>query len=412
MKSVSAIAPEYSNTGARNTILNITSEKIYSIDWFQGSIHEGIKYDNQNKVTLNSVPFINKLIDILVPGKSFFDYEIEYGGINGYREHMDLAEGVCLFFNGPKNKYDKTTSMLKLTGTGCDVIKTEYDWFILLNLLLDVDVGYHATRFDLAADDYYGKEMTFNDVINWVKNEEYVRIGSPRTKPNGHITDWQQLEKGATLYMYSNSSSVQVRVYDKMAEQKAKNNYLASTPQWVRYEMEFNKEQAEKTVREFYNMLLNKYVLKDESFSMQKFVSSKMYSLVKFKKPSSDTNKSRWPDDEKYLNFLGSLDNMKFERLETKKCELCHTKEYLDENYMKVFAKIYLATDLDFLISWIKQGMYYARDKFKQIDIIEVNNLRKQLDLNELNKNEIDLKMMKLNPTRDEYKKVSDLWKI
>ena len=410
--AVSGVAPEFSNTGARNTSIHINCEKSYSIDWFQGSIHNGIKYDNQRKVTLNSIPFINQIIDLISPGKTFFDFEMEPGGINGYREHMDIAEGVCLYFNGPLNKYNKITSMLKLTGTGCDCVNTEFGWFCLLNLLLDVDNDFHPTRIDLAIDDYCGKQMTFEDVYRYVKRKQYTRCGTPRKLPTFYLENWDNVTQGMTINMFSPASEVNLRIYDKMAEQKAKKNYQADSPQWIRYEMEFNKKQAEKTVRELYDMLLNKYVLKDETYSMQKFLSAKLYSLVKFKQSSNDSNKSRWPDDPKYLNFLGSFETCQFERFETKKSELCHTKEYLDENYMKVFSKIYLATDLDFFISWIKQGMYYQKDKLKGIDLIEINNLRKQLELSELSEDDIALKMMKLNPTKEEFKKVSDLWKI
>lgn len=412
MKPVSDVAPGFSNTGATNTYIHIDVDKSYSIDWFQGSIHNGIRYDNKNKITYDSIPFINKIIEIITPGKTYFDFEIEPGGLNGYREHMDIAEGVCIYFNGPKNKNDKVTSMLKLTGTGCDCVKTETDWFNLLNLLLDSDNDFHATRIDLAVDDYRGKEMSFNYFYKAIKNKNYVRCGSPRKLPTFFLEDWDNVTQGMTINMFSPSSDVNVRIYDKMAEQKAKKNYLADTEQWVRYEMEFNKKQAEKTVREFYTMLLNKYILKDDHYSMQAFLSSKMYSLFKLKEPSDDSNKSRWDDDEKYMDFLGSFQSCRFERFETKKCELCHTKEYLEENYMKVFAKLYLATDLDFLIAWLKQGMYYAKDKLKTIDVIEINNLRKQLGLDELDLEDIDLKLLKLIPSKEDYKKVSELWKI
>ena len=150
--------PPLSNTGVVIYNIDENHDKHYSIDWLRcttGSIPIV-----SGKLTNKGIKMINELLHVL---KSPFEYDelrIENHGINGYKSKISVLPGITIYLNGPVNKFGDVTTMLEISGEGCDVFQTTDDWFELLTLIKNVDYDFKSKRIDMAIDDFYGKQIS------------------------------------------------------------------------------------------------------------------------------------------------------------------------------------------------------------------------------------------------------------
>lgn len=392
--------PLVCNTGVQSYI--VPNQKIsYSIDWLRfttGEIEFGLDGEPKN----TSIPVINKLLNKLKSEFNYFDLELVPGGFYGYKFRMEVAEGITIFFNGSVNKYGQPTTMVEITGAGCDYFTTIEDWFELISFILSDEYNGKATRFDEAIDDYYGEHIKSKYFFDLIKDGFFKRAGSPKTKIKWVINDHKDYDKGCTVYFYSNSSDMQLAVYNKMAEVKEKKDKETLTPQWMRYEMRFFDDQSDSQLLNFYNCLLKEKFNLSSCSSIASLLSSSLYELLKLFKPTKDTNKQRWVELPEWIDFIGDISSVKFERHVNHISSILKTKEYFENNYAKFLLKMYLVFGFDYEKLWLSDFMYKKRASLEAKDIVSINSLRRQLGIKRLKKSEIAILLSKLEISEED----------
>ena len=304
--------PLYCNTGVQSYIVP-QFELSYSIDWLRFTTGK-IKYGIDGEPTNSSIPIINKLLKLMKCNHTYHELDLVPKGLFGYRSSMVVSEGITLHFNGPINKHGEKTTMVEISGAGCDHFETLHDWFEFMSFILSDEFDCRASRFDEAVDDFTGKNITGAMVFNILRRGFFKRSGSPKSKIQWVTSNLDSYGDGTTAYLYSNTSSIQFCIYDKMAEVKAKKNKETNTSQWMRYEMRFYDDKAHEQLLAFYNCLLREKFNLDSYLSVPKLISSSMYELLRLYIPTNDSNKSRWEELPEWLNFVGDVKNIKFER--------------------------------------------------------------------------------------------------
>ena len=104
--------------------------------------------------------------------------------------------------------------------------------------------------------------------------------------------------------------------------------------------MRFKDDKAHEQLLAFYNCLLREKFNLDSYLSVPKLISSSMYELLRLYIPTNDSNKSRWEELPEWLNFVGDVKNIKFERNKSHISNILKTKEYFEENYAKFLLKL------------------------------------------------------------------------
>ena len=385
-------APGVGNTGVREYIIP-KNKKSYSIDW-NSCTFDCIEYDAQGIPLNKSIPFINDLLTILKSDYMYDVQEVELGGRYGYKSRLCVHPGVTLYFCGPENLYGRKTTFLDMTGRGCDIFNSKTEWFEFLSFMFKENLNTNFTRADFAIDDFYGEEISMDELFTLIKDGFFKRRGTPKSLIRWNINDINDYKKGCTVYLYSNASKVQLCIYNKHAEQLAKDNLENYTPQWVRYEMRFKKENAHEQMTKYYNILKQEVygITSEESTGL--FLSSSLFELLKLYEPTNDSNKSRWVLHDGWNNFIGDISKIEFERNITKKNEIIKTKEYFMNNYGKFLNKLYLCYDFDYIIEFIKQTMLNKTNKLEPEDIMEINDLRKKNGLEVYDNLDVSLKLV------------------
>ena len=181
-----------------------------------------------------------------------------------------------------------------------------------------------------------------------------------------------------------------------MTEQRYKDNVVFDTPQWLRYEMRFYDEAAEGELTKFYTCLLNEKYGYGDGIPMSDLLSSSLYELLKLYEDTNDTNKARWEEKKEWLDFVGSVKHIEFERPESRINKIIKTKKYFEDNYTKFLNKLYLATDFDYVIAWMKKAMFDNVKRVEGEDIAEVNGLRMDLGLEPISDDGVKRKLQML----------------
>lgn len=372
--------PHFCNTGVQS----YNNEKSYSIDWLRFTTGK-IKFNDCYPKNI-SIPLINELLKVLKSDFSYDELDVQLGGFYGYRSRMVVSEGITIYFCGSPNKYGELTSMIEITGTGCDKFNSIDDWFELITFILSDSLDGKSTRIDLAIDDFYGKEISSKKFFDVIKGNFFKRSGSPKSKIEWIINDWNDYDLGTTVNFYSKSSNIQLCVYNKKAETKAKKNLEINTPQWIRYEMRFYEDQADKQLRFFYNCLLNEKFEKNNCKSISQFLSNSLYELLKLYKPCNDSNMSRWVELTEWKDFISDIGMINFDRRKTKISELLKTKIYFENSYSRFLSKMLLLLGEEYFLLWLKNMIFIKRDSLEPKDLVSVNELRIKLGFDKLSK--------------------------
>ncbi len=401
------------NTGVQSYNINYKfgffhpeAEISYSIDWLRITTGK-IEYGEDQEPKTTSIPLINELLKVLKSNYNYFDLIIEPGGNFGYRSKMVVSDGIKFHLYGPPNKKGETTTMIDISGSGCDRFKSIFDWYYLIKFLIE-ELNCNCSRIDEAVDDFYGKHITMKEFFDIVKKGFYIRSGSPKNKPKWIINDWNNYDYGCTIEFYSPTSSIQLVSYNKMAEQIAKNNPLPDTPQWLRHEMRFFDEQANNQLRVFYDCLCFEVMgqINENSTAFSKYVSSALYECLKLYEPCNDTNKSRWIEHSGWKAFIGDISGIKFKRSKIKNDKILKTKVYFEESYSRFLLKMYLVFGKEYFELWLKDFLYNNRKKLEPVDYVSINELRHELGLELLKVNQIVIKAAEMQLLKDDEIKI------
>ena len=115
------------------------------------------------------------------------------------------------------------------------------------------------------------KELVFKGLVECpvpgCKRGFYTSVFTTKPKPIGTIED------GLTIQFGSNNSETELVVYDKLLEQRRRNK-ISDKDYWVRYEMRFRGDKAERVIYQLCRDCLNE---EDELYGLnsKKFADSK-----------------------------------------------------------------------------------------------------------------------------------------
>lgn len=184
---------------------------------------------------------------------------------------------------------------------------------------------YNISRLDFAFDDFSGV-IPFDMMIEKSQNNEVISL----SKKSAHTvtSSWQNGINGRTFSVGKRGANMYTRVYDKRAEQLAKDKLEIDVDTWIRFELELRNESAVS----FVGKLVNERMPAAELF--YGVVSSHM----RFVNKSNDSNKWRWETNAEWEKFLGEVQKI---RLATDLPEEPYTKEKLDNNLKKLRNMIY-----------------------------------------------------------------------
>ena len=382
--------PPMGNTGARiynsNNLnyefgyFNPENKISYSIDWIT-LVTTKIQFGLDGEPINTSIPIINELLKVLKSYYNYFDLKMEYSG-KRYRSKIVVSPGIIIFFNGSPDKRGDPTSMIEISGEGCDKFNSFNDWYLLVKFCIE-ELNCKCTRLDVAIDDYYGEQINYNEFFDLIKDDMYTRTGTPRNKIDWHNNSLKTYDLGCTVTFYSTSSNINLVSYNKMAEQIDKNNPIPNSPQWLRHEMRFTKEQGDVQLRVFYECLLKEVngEISDNSTSFSKYASSALYTCLKLYSKKDGTNPDRWIEHPGWLNLIGDISDIKFIRPKTKTSNLFKRMIHFTESYSRFLLQMYLLFGQEYFNLWIKNIMYKNKKRLEAKDFIEVNDLRNSLDL-------------------------------
>jgi DNA relaxase NicK len=121
--------------------------------------------------------------------------------------------GFRLWFNLPGENGDKLGHILvSLSGSVLGRLSVEQIRELSRRLL---ELGFKATRFDVAMDDY-DKRVGFSEIVDALRCGNFARFKTFDIVCNGGKRDFN----GWTIYCGSNQSDRRLRIYDKQAESK------------------------------------------------------------------------------------------------------------------------------------------------------------------------------------------------
>lgn len=221
---------------------------------------------------------------------------------NKYNLQYVLGEYIILRIDGPRNDDYQKTCHLELKGMGCrdfEERNPDKTWVEFMLFLYNLNAKF--TRIDIAIDDFSGEDINLEWLQNKTKKKNYTSIFKSKVKPKG------SLEDGLTLNFGNHKSKTELCIYDKLKEQESKKIENDKT-YWVRYEMRFRHEKAEKIAYLF--MLEDETESEDQyKFNLQQLALSLLYGLIDFKvdNDKSEASQKNQATDPKYLNFLQNV---------------------------------------------------------------------------------------------------------
>lgn len=167
-----------------------------------------------------------------------------------------------------------------------------------------------VTRVDVAADDiHYNNDapfLTMRKIRTCVNSREFRSllmaqrpVGKQTIDVSEDFSKKADESKGHTIYFGNRRSSLCCRFYDKLLEQKSKNEPVADNlTSWVRCEFEFHDARAMAVINAFCDM-------SDEDFSV--YMAEVFNNYVCFIK-KDDINRSRCSVKMWWAKFLGTVE--------------------------------------------------------------------------------------------------------
>lgn len=230
---------------------------------------------------------------------------------------------------------------VEISGSGCRELEATgivTDWQAFLRKLLDSEA--QVSRLDVALDDR-ADALPFDQIVSKVKNNQLVRKSRRwRVMESG---DHRTGKVGRTVYLGAPQSDVQLRIYDKQAEQESKGK--TDLGGWVRVEVQTRDERAQALA------------VKLCSWGLVA-VAQVVLNLADFKDvAATDTNRSRWETCAWWLKFLDTVCKLPL-RLEPKVRTVETMAAWVDAQVSRTLATVVLAPGygLEWLNSMVANG--------------------------------------------------------
>lgn len=380
-----------SNTPLTNTDDNfiIQSSKDIRIvfDWCSITF-ENFDIKKHNKMFYLDSESKNILDDFLskIGFSNGIDFYKKISPKNGFQVGYQLDENIFLYYGSDNIKSSNGTYLCQLlmTGKGCREFETYHkgSWKILFSEIKKMR-SYNFPRIDIAVDDFKGLYSIYK-IESKLRNQEAI---TPFRSKQYLINEYGNSTNGFTIELGKRGSN-QLVIYDKNLERKAKDLEDENTTYWYRYEMRFTDDKAKEMIDQF---LLS---IDNPDFNFGVFASEILYSYLDIKISDGTINKSRWPTDPEWLNFLGVVQKNRL-TLDEKIPSTIEKKRKWYENLETTNAELFLTTDnfIEFIFSNIISGL----KKMKDINKYRVKNYFKNLgiDFSDVKIEEIMSKLQK-----------------
>lgn len=237
-------------------------------------------------------------------------------GANGYKHMMKCpVNGISILYDGNEDMgihvnvtgqgiaplleaFQETLASDTPFGKGYDL----WGEIVLSHFIHEVlEIG-HFSRIDTAIDDFGANYYTPDNVFALYQQGKIV--SKWRTAQRNDNWDFPNQCSGYTLYLGSRSSTLFLRIYDKKLEQNGKksasdNNYIVYD--WIRWELQFKDERANELASQLINCNeqgVGKIVVGILSY---------YFRIIQL----DDTNRSRCSNEEKWNEFIGTIDKLR-----------------------------------------------------------------------------------------------------
>lgn len=135
--------------------------------------------------------------------------------------------------------YQKT-SHLELKGEGGREFERrnpDKSWVNFILFMAELNASFK--RIDLAIDDFKGDAVTLGFLQEKILKRQYTSVFRSYPTPHGY------LDSGLTLQFGTTESPIQLVIYDKFKERSKRKKETDKT-YWVRYEMRFRNQTADR----------------------------------------------------------------------------------------------------------------------------------------------------------------------
>lgn len=249
---------------------------------------------------------------------------------------------------------------VQMSGQGCREFELYNGcrWKELMSVIIDNEGKF--SRLDIAIDDFKGY-FKIPDLVEKIKDGELgSRFKRAKRIEDILISDGKTL--GNTLYFGRGSSEIQIRMYEKNYEQEI----LDESFVWNRTEIQMRNKRA-------FNFALL-YVNGDADIG--EYARSVISNYLVFRdKDLSDSNKSRWPVSQFWIDFLGDVDKLK---LTSKKPDrsMETIKSWLSNQVSKSLSMLAIVDPAE-----LNRLVIDGQHKFSERDEILIDNYIKQREI-------------------------------
>ncbi|MFD2334700.1 replication initiation factor domain-containing protein [Cohnella sp. GCM10020058] len=288
-------------------------ELIFLVDWLQFTLHR------------TELPHVFDLIGI--PEQDFMDMPT---GRYSYAARKTCGS-ISVMYGGREGM----GIHVEFEGQGCRQYETYYDvpWEVLFERIAHERGDY--SRLDLAIDElrYDGQDpyWTVKKLIRKSKD------GATRSKfKTAHRIEKIKLGDGSsagdTIYFGSAQSDIQFRAYQKDLERLgAGYDLVEGLSCWNRFEVQLRDNRAAAAARS---------VL--EGRTADHLINGIIRNYLSFCLKTEDSNKSRWPICDWWLDYLGDAEKLRLaEKAPDKTIE--RKKEWIDKQVLPTLAEIWVA---------------------------------------------------------------------
>ena len=249
---------------------------------------------------------------------------------NNYNYQFQLGEFITLRLDGPMNDCYQKTCHIEMKGEGCrdfEVRNPDKTWVNFILFMAELNCRFK--RIDIAIDDFKGEHVTLGWLMEKFSKKHYTSVFRSEAQPHGTI------ESGLSIQFGSTESPIQLVIYDKKAERKKRKKVCDKT-YWVRYEMRFRNETADRMIYQ----LCKEYENPTEftGCNLQNFAFKQLYRIMDIKEDNNYDVKMQHKvnTDKRWLDFLQNVDKGILPKLE-------ETVSKTFEDYMKA-AQPYIVT--------------------------------------------------------------------
>ena len=266
-------------------------DNVFLIDWLSIVFHGVTYFDLIEAMDLTDCPWDTdrKFINGYPMQTSFSHINIRWGADEAmfYQDGYDRSGR---FKTAAERVRTDMGIQLELSGQGCRAFEefSTISWLDLFDRFKRLGCEFRVTRLDLAYDDHSG-------LLNiWqMKADVEARNYISKSKKSIVIRSDDQLLDviGLTLQIGSKASPGLIRIYDKAAERG-----FGSEKHWIRVELQLRDDRSDEAFKKLC-----------AGGSVGELASGVIRNYCQFVVPTSDSNKSRWPEADYWTRCLDGM---------------------------------------------------------------------------------------------------------